>query len=215
MKLSKISEILNISFNANDIEIEKLNSLDLAQSGELSYCDSVKHSSFLKNTCASVVMITKELINFIPQNTIALIHPNPHLAFAILSKYFAKELIRDKKRALVSDFAKVMDNVYIGSNSKIANNTLIMPGVYIGDDVNIGENCTIHPNVVIYNDTVIGDNVEIHANSVIGSDGFGYAHTNDGKHVKIYHNGNVIIEDNVEIGACTTIDRSVFKSTII
>ena len=73
----------------------------------------------------------------------------------------------------------------------------------------------IHANAVIYNDTIIGERCIIHANAVIGSDGFGYAHTKTGEHVKIYHNGNVVLQDEVEIGACTTIDRAVFGSTIV
>ena len=73
----------------------------------------------------------------------------------------------------------------------------------------------IHANAVIYNDTIIGERCVIHANAVIGSDGFGYAHTKTGEHVKIYHNGNVVLQDEVEIGACTTIDRAVFGSTIV
>lgn len=108
-----------------------------------------------------------------------------------------------------------MPNVYIGSGVSIGKNTIIMAGAYIGDDVAIGDECIIHPNVVIYNDTKIGNKCHLLANCVIGSDGFGYASTKSGEHHKIYHNGNVIIEDFVEIGACTTIDRAVFDSTII
>jgi len=90
-----------------------------------------------------------------------------------------------------------------------------MPNSVIGPDVVIEKGCVIYPNVTIYRDTIIGKNVIIHAGSVIGSDGFGYAHTKDGKHVKIYHLGRVVIEDNVEIGANTTIDRAVFSETRI
>ncbi|QKF64673.1 UDP-3-O-(3-hydroxymyristoyl)glucosamine N-acyltransferase [Campylobacter corcagiensis] len=215
MKISEICKILGAKFSGDDMDITGLNSLDIAGDGELSYCDSPKNAKFLKNTKASAVLVNSALTSDVPNGVKAVAYDNPHLGFAILSKYFAKELLRDNKPALISDFAKVMSGAYVGSNSKVGNGTLIMPGVFIGDNVEIGQNCTIHPNAVIYNDTKIGDRVEIHANAVIGSDGFGYAHTKDGRHIKIYHNGNVIIEDDVEIGACTTIDRSVFKSTII
>lgn len=215
MKLSKICEILGVKFDGKDIEISKINSLDLANDGELSYCDSPKNAKFLETTKASAVLANQSLVNLIPKNIIVIFYDNPHLGFALLSKYFAKDILRDKRPPLISDFAKVMSNAYVGSNSKIGNSTLVMPGAFIGDDVTIGDNCIIHPNVVIYDDTIIGDNCIINANAVIGSDGFGFAHTKDGKHIKIYHNGNVVIEDDVEIGACTTIDRSVFKSTII
>jgi UDP-3-O-[3-hydroxymyristoyl] glucosamine N-acyltransferase len=90
-----------------------------------------------------------------------------------------------------------------------------MPGAYLGDGVTIGENTIIHPNVVVYHGCHIGNNCIIHANTVIGSDGFGYAHTSTGQHVKIEQLGNVIIEDDVEIGSNTSIDRATFNSTII
>ncbi len=90
-----------------------------------------------------------------------------------------------------------------------------MPNVVIGDNVSIGEHCKIYPNVVIYRDSIIGNRVNIHAGSIIGCDGFGYAHTAEGKHIKIEHNGRVVIEDDVEIGANNTIDRAVFGQTLI
>jgi len=91
----------------------------------------------------------------------------------------------------------------------------IMPNVTIGAHVTIGKNVIIYPNVVIYDACVIGEGCILQAGAVIGSDGFGYAHTKLGEHIKIYHTGNVILEENVEIGANTTIDKAVFGSTII
>jgi UDP-3-O-[3-hydroxymyristoyl] glucosamine N-acyltransferase len=90
-----------------------------------------------------------------------------------------------------------------------------MAGTFIGDNVKIGKNAIIYPNVTIYRDCVVGDDVIIHSGTVIGSDGFGFAHTKDGKYVKIYQNGNVVIGDDVEIGSNTSIDRAAFSSTII
>lgn len=90
-----------------------------------------------------------------------------------------------------------------------------MSGVYVGTNVVIGDNVILYPNVSVYRDCVIGSNVMIHAGSVVGSDGFGYAHTKLGEHVKLYQNGNVIIEDDVEVGANTTIDCAVFGSTVV
>lgn len=215
MKLSKIYEILDLEFGGDDIEIKSINSLDLADENELSYCDSEKNAKFLENCKAGAILVNKNLVNFIPKNSKAIIYENPHLGFALLSKYFAKELIKNKQSSNISEFAKVMENVYIGSGVSVGKDTILMPGVYVGDNVTIGDGCIIYPNAVIYNDTKIGDRCFIHANAVIGSDGFGYAHTKDGRHIKIYHNGNVIIQDDVEIGAGTTIDRGVFKPTII
>ncbi|MSN96801.1 UDP-3-O-(3-hydroxymyristoyl)glucosamine N-acyltransferase [Campylobacter sp. FMV-PI01] len=215
MKLSKICEILDIKFDGKDCEINSLNSIEFAKGDELSYCDSEKNAKFLEACKAKAILITPNLKNLVSKECIILECKNPHLCFAILSKFFAKDLLRDKKSNKISEFAKIMPGAYIGSGVSIDNSSLIMPGAYIGDDVSIGQNCIIHPNVVIYNDTKIGDNCIINANSVIGSDGFGFAHKEDGTHIKIYHNGNVVVEDDVEIGACVTIDRAVFATTLI
>ncbi|MBT4031120.1 MAG: UDP-3-O-(3-hydroxymyristoyl)glucosamine N-acyltransferase, partial [Campylobacteraceae bacterium] len=109
----------------------------------------------------------------------------------------------------------IMDNVNIGFNSIIGDNSTVMSGAFIGDNVTIGENCIVYPNVIIYRDCIVGNDVTIHAGTVIGSDGFGFATTKDGQHIKIYQNGNVTIGNNVEIGSNCTIDRAAFASTTI
>ncbi|WP_298028452.1 UDP-3-O-(3-hydroxymyristoyl)glucosamine N-acyltransferase [uncultured Campylobacter sp.] len=213
MKLSKIAEILNIELNGADAEITAINSLQNARQSELSYCDSDKNEKFLFATKAAAVLV--KIGTAAPSGVRALECENPHLAFAILSAHFAKPLIRSGAPAKIAASAQIEQGVHIGVNSTIGENCVILSGAYIGDDVHIGSGCVIHANAVIYNDTIIGERCIIHANAVIGSDGFGYAHTKTGEHVKIYHNGNVVLQDEVEIGACTTIDRAVFGSTII
>ncbi len=217
MKLKDIVDFLGLECDEkhNEFDVVSLNSLQNANFMELSYCDGEKSVQTMQNTGAGVILTTKEYASNAPKDSITLISPNPKLSFALLSKIFAKKLIRDKKESFVDKTATIMPNVYIGSGVSIGKNTIIMAGAYIGDDVSIGDECIIHPNVVIYNDTKIGNKCHLLANCVIGSDGFGYASTKSGEHHKIYHNGNVIIEDFVEIGACTTIDRAVFDSTII
>ncbi|QKF92230.1 UDP-3-O-(3-hydroxymyristoyl)glucosamine N-acyltransferase [Campylobacter sp. CCUG 57310] len=216
MKLSEIYKILEIEFKGNDFEVTALNSLANAKSSELSYCDGEKNAKFISNSKAAAILISENLKEFVPSDTRAIIVENAHLAFAILSKFFAKELFASSpKETQISPSAKVMQNVYIGSGVTVGEGSVLMPGVFLGDNVKIGKNCILHPNVVVYNDCVIGDECHINANAVIGSDGYGYAHTKTGEHIKIYHNGNVILEDFVEIGACTTIDRGVFEPTII
>ena len=113
------------------------------------------------------------------------------------------------KKVYVGDFA------YIGKNAKVGDFTKIYENVYIGDDVTIGSYCTIYPGARIYPGMVIGDRVIIHANAVIGADGFGFAPLEDGTWKKIEHTGNVIIEDDVEIGANACVDKSQMGSTII
>ena len=213
MKLSKIAEILNIELKGADAEITAINSLQNARQSELSYCDSDKNEKFLFATKAAAVLV--KIGTAAPSGVRALECENPHLAFAILSAHFAKPLIRSGAPAKIAASAQIWQNVHIGVNSTIGEDCIILSGAYIGNDVHVGNGCVIHANAVIYNDAIIGERCVIHANAVIGSDGFGYAHTKMGEHVKIYHNGNVVLQDEVEIGACTTIDRAVFGSTIV
>ncbi|EHU9322260.1 UDP-3-O-(3-hydroxymyristoyl)glucosamine N-acyltransferase [Campylobacter jejuni] len=217
MKLSEIAEFLSLEYKGEDIEISALNSLLKANFTELTYCEGEKNTKDIPHTGAAAILVSKEYENLVPKDTKALITQSPHLSFAFLSKFFAKPLISTAKEKVqnIAKSARIMPNVYIGDNVNIGENVIIMAGAYIGDNVSIGDESIIHPNVVIYNDTKIGKKCHLLANCVIGSDGFGYAHNKNGEHYKIYHNGNVILEDFVEVGACTTIDRAVFDSTII
>jgi UDP-3-O-[3-hydroxymyristoyl] glucosamine N-acyltransferase len=216
MLLNELLSNISLKKSLNDIEILNINDLAYANKNELSYIDGEKHINALKNTNAGAVFVTEKLLDFVPKTTIAIVCDNPHLFIAYSSKYFKKDLIsKTKISPVIGKDCSIEDKVSIGSNSVIADNVVILSGAVIGENVTIGKNCIIYPNVVIYNDTIIGKNCIFHAGCVIGSDGFGYAHTKDGRHIKIHHNGNVIIEDNVEIGANSTVDRAVFGSTII
>jgi len=215
MKLSKIAEILEISFNGEDKEISGMNTLMDANESEISFFDNKKYLKELPNTKAGAVILKEEFKDYLPQNTIGLFTDEPYLKMAILTKYFVRPLIREGQNPIIDTPAQIEKNVTIGKNTKIGKNVLIMSGAVIGGDCEIGDNTIIYPNVTIYNDTKIGCDVKIHAGAVIGSDGFGYAHTKMGEHIKIYHLGYVEIEDEVEIGANTTIDRGAFGKTII
>ncbi|CBG40591.1 UDP-3-O-(3-hydroxymyristoyl)glucosamine N-acyltransferase [Helicobacter mustelae] len=217
MKLSQILSKINISATlTHDFELMGIAPLQEANEKQLSYIEQKQYLKDLNDSKAGAVLIRQEFSNLVPTHIQAIITPNPHLAFAQISHFFAKgEFLDEGEDACIHPSAKIMPNVYLGKNIRIGANSLIMPGVVISDHVIIGEDCKIYPNVVIYRDTIIGNRVNIHAGSVIGSDGFGYAHTTDGKHVKIEHNGCVVIEDDVEIGANNTIDRAVFGETKI
>jgi len=215
MKLTQIAKILEIETNIeSDKEIIGMNTLKEAKENEISFFDNKKYLQDLSNTKAGAVILKPEFKDYLPKETIGLFTSEPYLKMAILTKYFAKPLIRQGE-PIIDKSAVIMENVSIGANTKIGKNVLIMSGAVIGADCEIGDDTIIYPNVTIYNDTKIAKQVKIHAGSVIGSDGFGYAHTNTGTHIKIYHLGYVEIEDDVEIGANTTIDRGAFGKTII
>lgn len=216
MKLNELLRNIGLNSVQKDIEAEAIKDLSRASKNEISFITSKKYINELKATKAGVVFVTKELFAEVPVNSIGIICDDPYLSMAYASKYFKRDLLsKEFIEPTINKSARVSDKATIGSNSKIEANCTILPGVVIGENVTIGEECTIYPNVTIYNDTSIGDHCTIHAGSVIGSDGFGYAHTKDGRHIKIYHNGNVVLEDDVEIGANCTIDRAVFGSTVI
>lgn len=216
MTVSQLANLLGLEYQGQDKTITAINTIKDATASQMTYLENAKYLDAIKTTSAGVVIISKEFVNALPEGTSALMSDNPHLSMAYASKHFAKALIvSEGEDATVDATALIQPRVYLGKNTSIGANTVIMAGAYIGDNVSIGEGCIIHPNAVIYNDTVIGNRCHILANSVIGSDGFGYAHTKMGEHIKIYHNGNVVLEDDVEVGAGSTIDRAVFASTII
>ena len=215
MTIEGIAEYIGLDYQ-NDKEIIGLNTLTDSNENELTFLENKKYISDLKNTKAAAVLITKENISEVPSGTIALICEEPYLMLARISKLFAPNVVEvDGEKPLVGGGTKVMPNVYIGKNSVVGSDCTIMAGAFIGDNVIIGNNTIIYSNVTVYRDCTIGNDCIIHAGSVIGSDGFGFANTKDGKYIKIYQNGNVAIGNDVEIGANTTIDRAVFKSTII
>ncbi|QCT94915.1 UDP-3-O-(3-hydroxymyristoyl)glucosamine N-acyltransferase [Caminibacter mediatlanticus TB-2] len=211
--LKEICDYLGIECS-EDKKITGLNTLVDANEEEISFLENKKYEKYLKNTKAAAVLIRKEDISKLPKGVIPLITDNPYLKLALLTKLFSKSPWEDGGYQINSS-AKIDPSVRIAKGVRVGKNVTIMPNVVIGPYVEIDEGSIIYPNVTIYRDTKIGKNVTIHAGSVIGSDGFGYAHTSDGKHIKIYHLGKVIIEDEVEIGANTTIDRAVFGKTII
>ncbi len=215
MTLNSIAKELNLDCNS-DINITGLNTLKDASSCEISFLENKKYLSDLKDTKAGAVFITEEFKNELPSNTIALITEQPYLSLAMASKLFAPKVVETAgKKAVIGQKSTVMENVSIGKNTIIGNDVTLMSGAFIGDNVTIGNNAIIYPNVTIYRDCTIGNDCIIHASTVIGSDGFGFAHTKDGKYIKIYQNGNVTIGNDVEIGSNTSIDRAAFKSTII
>ncbi len=215
MKLKELTKLLKLQYDESDFEVEAINTLNDAKNSEISFFNNKKYIESLKKTSAGAVLVKAEFASLLPKNSRAIICDNPYLKMAYASKYFKNELIASKTKPVIPKSATVQDGVHIGNGTKIANNVTILSGAFIGENVTIGEGSIIYPNVTIYNDTIIGKSCIIHAGVVVGGDGFGYAHTKTGAHIKIYHNGRVVLEDDVEIGANSTIDRAVFGQTIV
>lgn len=218
MNLLDIINNLNIDFNVecdNKI-ITGLNTLTDANESQISFLDNKKYLNDLENTKAAAVLVKEEFASLVPSSTIAIITQEPYLKLAYASKLFAPSLIETEgENPVLNNNSVIMENVHLGKNVIIGENSTVMHGSYISDNVEIGSNTIVYPNVTIYRDCKIGNDCILHSGTVIGSDGFGFAHTKDGKHVKIYQNGNVVIENDVEIGANTVVDRAVFGTTLI
>lgn len=213
--LSYISKEIGVAFEGEDIEIDGIHNLLDASSSELSFFNSEKYIEQLPITKAKAIFIESKYAHLLPKTTIALITDEPYLKLALASKLFAYKITTKKGSPSIGTECDIDDSVSFGLNVTIGDGVTILAGAYIGDNVTIGSNTLIYPNVTIYHHTKIGKECIIHSGSVIGCDGYGFAHTKTGEHIKIYQNGIVSIEDSVEIGANCTIDRAVFGTTHI
>lgn len=215
MTLSEIASIIGCGTENGGIEITSMNTLQNARKGEISFLSDGKYEKELADTKASAVILPASKASLLPEGVIALPSDEPYMAVAKLSKYFAKPIQSSDEAPLIGEGTTLYPTAHIENGARIGKNCTIMSGVYVGAEAVIGDDVTLYPNVCVYRDCIIGNGVIIHAGTVVGSDGFGYAHTKTGEHVKLYQNGNVVIEDDVEIGANCTIDCAVFGSTLI
>ena len=216
MTLSEIAQELAFDLeNSSSVQISGINTLKDASAGEISFLSDSKYEKDLASTQATAVILPSSKAHLLPKDCVAFLSDEPYLMVARLSKFFAKPIQDSNISPLIGKNSNIYPTAHIENGAQLGSGCTIMSGVYIGTNVEIGDNVTLYPNVTVYRDCIIGSNVIIHAGSVIGSDGFGYAHTKIGEHVKFYQNGNVVIEDDVEIGANTAIDCAVFGSTQI
>jgi UDP-3-O-[3-hydroxymyristoyl] glucosamine N-acyltransferase len=206
------------------VAVNQLAKIEEAQTGSLSFLANPKYEQYLYATGASVVIVNNDQVLAEPVKATLIRVENAYIAITILlEKYNTIKLNKTgiEQPSFIHPSAQVGENVYIGAfayigpNVKIGNNCKIYPQTYIADDVIIGDNVTFYAGVKIYFDCKIGNNVIIHSGTIIGGDGFGFAPAADGTYSKISQIGNVILEDDVEIGANTTIDRATMGSTII
>jgi len=206
------------------VEVTNISKIEEGEKGTLCFLANPKYESYIYTTEASIVLVSKGLkLNKPIKSTLVRVE-DPYIAFASLLELYQNakpELVGINNLTSIDETSILGKNIYIGAfaviskNAKIGDNVKIHPQVFVGEDVVIGDNTIIHPGVRIYNDTKIGKNCIIHSGVVIGSDGFGFAPQSENEHKKIMHVGNVVIEDFVEIGSNTTIDRATMGSTII
>jgi UDP-3-O-[3-hydroxymyristoyl] glucosamine N-acyltransferase len=222
MKLGEIARFLNGELIGDEeIEIKGIAPLNQAKEGEISFLANKKYKKYLSSTKASAVIVPLD-IKDIPIPIIKT--PNPYLAYARVAQLFYKWPYSFKgisEKALIAQGVclgkdvTIYPQVYIDEGAEIGDEVVIFPGVYIGPKVVIGEKTIIYPNVSILAGCKIGKRVIIHSGAVIGSDGFGFAPDEEGRYTKIPQMGIVVIEDEVEIGANTTIDRAALGETRI
>ncbi len=221
----QIAGILNGTVEGNpDAQVSTVSKIEEGAPGSLSFLANPKYTDYIYTTKASAVIVGKDFKPQQPLNTTLIRVDDAYQSFAKLLEYYNK-LNKDKKgreeQSYVSPSAKIGNNtyigafVYVGENAVIGDNTKLYPGTYIGDDVKVGANTTLFQGVKIYHGCVIGNDCTLHAGVVIGGDGFGFAPNAENNYSKVPQIGNVVIEDRVEIGANTTIDRATLGSTII
>jgi UDP-3-O-[3-hydroxymyristoyl] glucosamine N-acyltransferase len=223
---SQIALIVNGKVEGDsNASVASFGKIEEAEEGQLSFLANPKYEDYLYTTKASVLIINEAYELKQPVTTTLIRVKDAYTAFAtLLAKYqeiMQQQMTGVQEPSYISKTASYGQNIfigafaYLGENVKIGNNTKIYPQVYIGDNVTIGDNCIIHPGVRIYTDCKVGNHITIHAGAIIGSDGFGFAPQADGSFKKVPQIGNVVIEDHVEIGSNTTIDRATIGSTII
>lgn len=207
-----------------EVSVDRLSKIEEGEPGTLSFLANPKYTQYIYNSRASIIIVND---SFVPESKISttLIKvPDAYSAFAQLLDYYDK-VKKDKKGisslAFVSDSASLGNDIYlgefayVGNNVKLGNNVKIYPHVYLGDNVTVGDNTVLFSGVKIYADVEIGKNCTFHSCAVVGSDGFGFAPQENSHYKKVAQIGNVIIEDDVEIGSGTTIDRATLGSTIL
>ena len=226
MKLSEIIRLvegkLESAFETDIIDVGKI---ETAKKNEITFISNPLYSKFFVSTNAGAVLVSKDFEIPEVRTDLGIIRVHdPYIAFVKILEHFNKEVTQKsgisekctiEKNVIIGENVFIDDFVVIGENCRIGKDSRISANCSIGNNVKIGNNCQIFPNVVMYKECIIGNNVIIHSGSVIGSDGFGFAKNDDGSFKKILQKGNVVIEDNVEIGSNCNIDRATLGETKI
>ena len=221
----QIAEILNGKIVGNaEVEVNSLAKIEEGKKGDLCFLANEKYKPHIYTTKASIVIVNTSFISDTEITSTLIKVEDAYSSFSQLLELYNKMQFNDvgiSKNTDIDDNCSIGDSVFVGAFTSICegvtigNNVKIHPNCYIGKNVTIGDNSIIYPNVSIYHNCKIGNNNIIHSGVVIGSDGFGFAPNAENNYDKISQIGNVIISDDVEIGANTTIDRATMGSTKI
>ncbi|WP_346883261.1 UDP-3-O-(3-hydroxymyristoyl)glucosamine N-acyltransferase [uncultured Algibacter sp.] len=207
-----------------DVEVFNLSKIEEGFEGALTFLANPKYTPHIYTTKASITIVNK---SFVPENTLSttLIKvDDAYLAFSKILEFYNQAKLNKhgiEQPSFISTSAKYGEDLYLGAFSYIGDNVVmgdnvkIFPNSYVGDNVTLGNNTIIFSGAKIYSESIIGNNCVVNSGAIIGADGFGFAPNEDGGYSKIPQIGNVVIEDFVDIGAATTIDRATLGSTII
>ncbi|HVY73318.1 MAG TPA: UDP-3-O-(3-hydroxymyristoyl)glucosamine N-acyltransferase [Puia sp.] len=208
-----------------DVLVDSFGKIEEARANQLAFLANPKYEDHLYTTKASVILVNDNLVMKEKVQATLIRVPDAYLAFAgLLQAYqemLKQQLTGVQEPSYIAKSAALGEQVFVGAfayiseNVQLGKNVKIYPQVYLGERVKVGDDTIILPGAKIYSDCVIGKNVIVHAGTVIGSDGFGFAPQSDGSFKKIPQMGNVVVEDFVEIGSNTTIDRATIGSTVI
>lgn len=223
----QIAGILNGEIVGNaQVTVNGLAKIEEGHAGALSFLSNPKYEEYIYTTGSSVCIVNKtfEPTKVLPETLTLVKVEDAYACFAKLLEVYSqmnKKQPKIEQPSFVSDSATLGEGLYLGAfayvgdNAKIGNNVSIYPNAYIGENVVIGDGTVVHPGATIYAECKVGSNCIIHAGVIIGADGFGFAPDENGEYQKVPQIGNVILEDNVEVGSNTTIDRATMGSTII
>ena len=222
---AQIAGILEGEVEGNpQTEVDRLAKIEEGTEGSITFLANPKYTSFIYSTKASITIVSNNFKAEDELSTTLIKVDDPYKAFSKLLEYYNQVKLNKsgiEQPSSVSETASYGENLYLGAfcylgeQVTIGDNVKIFPNTYIGDNVKIGNDVIIFPGAKIYSETIIGNNCVIHGGVIIGADGFGFSPNQEGVYSKVPQIGNVIIEDNVDIGAGTTIDRATLGSTII
>ena len=221
----QIAEILEGEVVGNpNAEVHKLSKIEEGTEGSLTFLSNAKYQNYIYTTQATITIVNKSFEADQPVASTLIKVEDAYQSFSKLLEYYNQvKLMKSgiEQPSVISENVTYGTDLYLGSfcyigkNVSIGNNVKIYPNTFIGDNVVLGNNCVLFAGVRVYSETEIGNNCVIHSGTIVGSDGFGFAPLEDGSYSKIPQIGNVILEDDVEVGSCTTIDRATMGSTII